>query len=243
MGVKDSSSVNTIPSKLLTRDFHKEIRLIVQYLRENRRKRPDKGAVFRPNKGAVFFGPSGTGKSWASQAVLVDELKDAEVSGKAVVYFDSVANKAFVFGKERNVLIESLTSPNVGDIPELMVRDTVLIYDAMRGAQGSLTCFPCEYIIFSSPNVGNLKNVAGNHGLVRFVCPNWTLEELQLLEHGSGDRFPPEEVESVFERFGGSPRAVVANDTSISETRQENDVRLLLKGVHLWSDRIALSAD
>ena len=78
VGVKDNSSVNTIPSKLLTRDFHKEIRLIVRYLRENRRKRPDKGAVFRPNKGAVFFGPSGTGKSWAAMAVLVDELKLAE---------------------------------------------------------------------------------------------------------------------------------------------------------------------
>lgn len=48
--VKDNSSVSTIPSKLLTRDF-------VQYLRENRRKRPDKGAVYRPNKGAVFLVP------------------------------------------------------------------------------------------------------------------------------------------------------------------------------------------
>ena len=38
VGVKDNSSVNTIPSKLLTRDFHKEIRLILRYLRENQKK-------------------------------------------------------------------------------------------------------------------------------------------------------------------------------------------------------------
>eukprot|EP00981_Chlorochromonas_danica_P010955 scaffold3556_cov254-Ochromonas_danica.AAC.1 len=110
-----------------------------------------------------------------------------------------------------------------------MVRNTVLIYDAVRGAQDPLTSFPCECLIFSSPNAGNFKQVAGNSGLVRFVCPNWTVEELKLLEHGYGDRFPPQEVESRFERFGGSPRAVVANETSISET-QERDASLLLKG-------------
>eukprot|EP01031_Cornospumella_fuschlensis_P029571 gene29571-35696_t len=112
----------------------------------------------------------------------------------------------------------------------------------LRGAQDPLTSFPCECIIFSSPDAGNFKQVAGNSGLVRFVCPNWTVEELQLLEHGYGDRFPPEEVENRFERFGGYPRAVVANETSISES-QEKDATLMLKGVHLWSDRSAMSAD
>ena len=192
----------------------------------------------------MFFGPSGTGKSWAGQAVLVDELKDAEVSGKAVVYFDSLGKRAFVFSKERSVLIERLTSPNVVDIPALKLRDTVLIYDAARGAQDILSSFPCECLIFASPNAGNFKQAARNSGLVRFICPNWTVKELQLLEHGYGDRYPPEEVESRFERFGGSPRAVVANETSISET-QESDARRLLKGVHLWSDlsATAMSAE
>jgi hypothetical protein len=53
--------------------------------------------------------------------------------------------------------------------------------------------------------------MTGRNGLLRFVCPNWNLEEFKLLEHGYGDRSPPEEVESLFERFGGSPRAVIAN--------------------------------
>ena len=60
------------------------------------------------------------------------------------------------------------------DISELMMRDTVLIYDAVRGPQESLKCFPCERLIYSSPNVGDLKLVSHNIGLKRFV---WTVEE------------------------------------------------------------------
>eukprot|EP00981_Chlorochromonas_danica_P010794 scaffold3413_cov189-Ochromonas_danica.AAC.1 len=151
-------TTNEIPSKLLIRSFHNEVKLIIKKLRTDRK-------VKRTTGGAIFFGPSGTGKSWAGEAVLVDELREAEVSGKTVVYFDSAGKRAFVFSKERSVSVEPLTSPNVGDIPELKVRDTVLIYDAVRGAQDPLTSFPCECLIFSSPNAGNFKQVAGNSGL------------------------------------------------------------------------------
>ena len=95
---------NEIPSKLLIRPFHGEIKLILEKLRNDRKKR-------RTTGGAIFFGPSGTGKSWATQAVLVDELKEAQVSGKTVVYFDTTSKKAFVFSKERSVLIKNLCSP------------------------------------------------------------------------------------------------------------------------------------
>jgi hypothetical protein len=232
VGLKEAT--NKIPSKLLMRSFHDEVKLVLQKLRTDRK-------AFSNNGGAIFFGPTGTGKSWASQAVLVDELREAEVTGNSVVYFDSAGKRACVFSKERSVLIEGIGSPTQVVIPELLSRDTVLIYDAVRGAQDPLTCFPCECVIFSSFDVGNFKQVARNSGLVRFVCPNWTVEELQLLEHGYGDRFLPVEVESRFEIFGGSPRAVAVNETSISET-QERDARLLLKGVHLWSDLVAMSA-
>lgn len=104
---------------------------------------------------------------------------------------------------ERNVLIRGIACPDENLIPELMVRDTVLIYDAGRGAQESLTGFPCEYLIFSLPNAGNFKQIAGNNGLVRFVCLNWTLEELQLLEHGNGDRVTPKEVQRISTCCGG----------------------------------------
>jgi hypothetical protein len=229
-------STNAIPSKLMIRAFHGEVKLILKKLRSD-------GKAKGTNGGAILFGPSGTGKSWAGEAVLVDELRDAQVSGKTVVYYDSVEKRAFVFSKERTVLIQPIFSgPNVGDIPELMVRDTVLIYDAARGTQDALTSFPCEYLIFSSPNAGNFKQVADNNGLVRFVCPNWTVEELKMLEHGYGDRFLPQDIESRLERFGGFPRAVVANDGNISETQQK-DASRLLKGVHLWSDLSAMSAD
>lgn len=228
-------TTNEIPSKLLVRSFHGELELIIKKLRDDRKMRRETG-------GAIFFGPSGTGKSWASGAVLIDELKDAEVSGKTVVYFDCTGKRAFVFSKQRSVLIQPISNPNVGDIPELMARDTVLIYDAARGTQESLTCFPCEVLIFSSTYVGNFKNVASNSGLVRFICPNWSVKELQLLAKGYGNRGTAEEVERRFERFGGSPRAVVANEASVSET-QEKDESRLLKGVHLWSDLSAMSVD
>jgi hypothetical protein len=243
VGVKDNSSVNTIPSKLLKRDFHKEIRLIVKYLRENRRKRPDKGAVFRPNKGAVFFGPSGTGKSWAAMAVLIDELKLAEKSGRTVVYFDSVSKCACVFGKHRCVRIKDVSrGPNSTDIPELEEEETLLIYDAMAGSKDELLIFRCEYLIFSSPNAGNYKQAARS-GLLRFICPNWTKEELKELEHGYGDRFPSGEVESRFEQYGGSPRSVVAMDTDSSDD-QLKDAQLLLQGkLSLWSASTALAPD
>lgn len=233
--VSQKESVNDIPSKLFIRSFHSEVKLILEKMRTDCKVR-------RSNGGAIFFGPSGTGKSWASMAVLVDELREAEVLGKTVVYFDSVGKSAYVFSKERSVLIEPLSNPNVADIPELKARETVLIYDAARGAQDSLTGFPCEYLIFSSPNAGDFKRVATNNVLVTFVCPNWTVEELQMLEHGYGDQISSEEVVRRFERFGGSPRAVVVNPPDISET-QERDAGRLLKGVNLWSEPTPMSAD
>ena len=156
---------NVIPSKLLIRTFHSEVKLILQKLRSDRK-------ATQQNGGAIFFGPSGTGKSWTGQAVLVEELKDAEVSGKVFVYFDSAGKRAFVFSKDRNVLISKLTTPNDSDILELKLRDTVLMFDATGGAQEPLGGFPCECLIFSSPNAGNFKQVEGNNGLVRFVCPH-----------------------------------------------------------------------
>lgn len=189
-------TTNEIPSKLLIRAFHSELKLILDKLRTDPK-------VKRTTGGAIFFGPSGTGKSWAGETVLVNELREAEVSDKTVVYVDSAGKRVFVFSKARSVVIRGIASPNEIDIPELMVRDTVLIYDAVRGAQDPLTNFPCKCLIFSSPNAGNFKQVAGNSGLVRFVCPNWTVEELKLLEHGYGDRFNVKEVESRFELFGG----------------------------------------
>ena len=214
VGVKENLSVNTIPSKLLKRKFHMEIGLIVKYLRENRRKRPDEGAEFRPNKGAIFFGPSGTGKSWAAMAVLVDELKLAEKTGRTVVYFDAVSKYAFVFGKHRCVRIEALQGPNSTDIPELAEQENLLIYDASAGNTQELSIFCCEYFIFLSPNAGNYKQAARS-GLLTFICPNWTKEELKELEHGYGDRYTPWEVESHFDRYGGYPRVVVFSDTRL----------------------------
>jgi len=244
VGVKDNTSVNTIPFKLLKRDFHEEISLIVKYLRENRRKRSDKeGAVFRPNKGAIFFGPSGTGKSWSAMAVLKDEVKSAEVTGRTVVYFDSVSKRAYVFGKHRCVCIRGMGGgPNKIDIPELNKEETLLIYDAMAGSKDELLIFRCEYIIFSSPNAGNYKQAARS-GLLRFICPSWSKEELKELEHGYGDRFPKGETENRFEQYGGSPRLVVAMDTDSSD-EQVKDAKLLLQGtLSLSSARSALGPD
>lgn len=226
-------STNRCPDKLLIRSFHMEIKLILKSLRKDRQ-------ITGNNGGAIFFGPAGTGTSWTGQAVLVNELIDAQESGRSVVYFDSGGDRAFVFSVERHVKIEPINRPNVGDIPELANRDTVLIFDAVRGAQDYLPGFPCEYLIFSSPNAGNFRQVADNNALITFVCPNWTLEELKLLEHGYGDRFPPEEIERRYERFGGSPRAVVANDPQISET-QDRDAGHLLKSVYPRSGLSAMS--
>lgn len=233
--VSERETTNRSPSKLLMRSFHREIELILKKLRSERQ-------ITGNNAGAIFFGPSGTGKSWAAMAVLVNELRDAEISGKALVYFDSFGKRALVFSKERSVLIKPVNAPDVGDIPELKVRGTVLIYDASRGASDLLGGFPCEYLVFASPNAGNFRQVGGSIGLERFVCPNWTVRELKMLEHSYGDRFPPEEIERRFERFGGSPRAVVSNNSRISET-QVKDASILLKGVHLWSDLSAMSVE
>jgi hypothetical protein len=236
--VSIKESTNIIPSKLLIRDFHAEIKLILTELRERRK-------AFGNNGGAVFFGPSGTGKSWASMATLVDELLDAfgtkESSHKAVVYFDAYGQRAFVFS-DRNVIIPSISSPNEIAIPELLKKSTVLIYDAVRGAQAPMAGFPCEILIFSSPNAGNFKQLVDNNGLERFVCPNWTKDELRQLAHGYGDLIPPHEVDRRFERFGGSPRAVVANPPSISESKV-SDASIILKGVKLWSDFSAMNED
>eukprot|EP00981_Chlorochromonas_danica_P012194 scaffold4614_cov180-Ochromonas_danica.AAC.1 len=89
-------TTDKIPSKLLIRSFHGEVNMIIKKMMVDREARGNIG-------GAIFFGPSGTGKSWASQAVLVDELRHAKVSaGQAVVYFDSAGKRAFVFSKERS---------------------------------------------------------------------------------------------------------------------------------------------
>eukprot|EP01033_Poteriospumella_lacustris_P018018 gene18018-12918_t len=174
-------------------------------------------------------------------AVLVDELKLAEKTGRTVVYFDSASKSAYVFGKHRCVRIEDVTrGPNSTDIPELRKEETLLIYDAMVGSADELLIFRCEYLIFSSPNAGNYKQAARS-GLLRFICPNWTKEELKELEHGYGDRFPSGEVESRFEQYGGHPRLVVAIDADSSDD-QLRDARLLLRGkISLWSANTALA--
>jgi hypothetical protein len=157
-------------------------------------------------------------------SVLVDELADAQESGKTVVYFDAVGKRAFVFSKDRSMLIGSMISPNVG----------VFIYDAAVGSQDMLTMFCCETLIFASPCAENFKQTAQNNSLIWFACPNWTVEELKLLERGCGDRFPPEEIERRFERFGGSPRSVVVAGRAYSDT-QKSDARALLGSViFLW---------
>ena len=138
--------------------------------------------------------------------------------------------------------IESIVSPNVMDIPELLQRSIVLIYDAVRGTQTPMTGFPYEIFIYASPNAGNFKQLADNNGLERFVCSNWTKIELKALEHGYGDRITPEEVESRFERFGGSPRAVVVNPPNISESIV-SDASIILKGIKDWSDFSAMNED
>jgi hypothetical protein len=230
--------VNIIPSKLLIRDFHSELSLIVAGVRNRRKKMGNNG-------GGVFFGPSGTGKSWASMVILRDELTASfspDGDKRAVVYFDAPGQRTFVFSKDRNVKIEAIESPNVFDIPELLQHSTVLIYDAVRGTKASLTVLPCEIFIFASPNAGNFKQSAENSSLERFVCPNWTKIELKALAHGYGDRIPPEEVEKRFERFGGSPRAVVANSLEISESKVL-DAAIILKGIKPWSDFSAMNED
>jgi hypothetical protein len=236
--VSAKESTNIIPSKLLIRDFHSEIRLIIAELR-NRRKKS------RNNGGGVFFGPSGTGKSWAAMSTLKDELLDSFLPAgnkRTVIYFDAYGQRAFVFSEHRSVKIESISSPNAIAIPELLQRSTVLIYDAVRGAQTPLPGFPCEIFIYASSNAGNFKQLADINGLERFVCPNWTKIELKALEHGYGDRIPPEEVERRFELYGGSPRAVVANPPNISESKV-SDASIILKGIKAWSDFSAMNED
>ena len=89
-----------------------------------------------------------------------------------MIYFDAHGQNAFVFSEQRSVKIVAISSPNVIDMPELIKRNTVLIYDAVRGgAQTSLTGFPCEILIFASPNAGNFKQLADCNGLEIFVLP------------------------------------------------------------------------
>ncbi len=112
-----------IPSKLFIRDFNCELRLVIKELRRLRK-------TLKPNGGAVFFGPSGSiGKSWSSMSVLVDELKDSSSNNlkKSVVYFDATGKKAFVFGKNRNIMLKGRESPNDDAIPELMDKDTTML--------------------------------------------------------------------------------------------------------------------
>ena len=79
IGEKSDYARNTMPSKLLVRDFHKEINLILQLIRASR--------MDRGFGGAIFFGPSGIGKRWSLMSVLIDELKRAEVEKNCVVWF------------------------------------------------------------------------------------------------------------------------------------------------------------
>ena len=106
-----------------------------------------------------------------------------------------------------------------------------------------MTCsYSVEYLIFSCPSAGNYKHAARS-GLLRFICPNLTKEELKELEHGYGDRFPSGEVESRFEQYGGYPRLVVAIDTDSSDD-QLKDAQLLLRGnLSLRSEKTALASD
>jgi hypothetical protein len=236
VSVKESRT-NTIPSKLLIRDFHCEIRLVIKELRRLRE-------TLKPNGGAVFFGPSGIGKSWSSMSVLVDELKDSSSNKKkkSVVYFDATGKKAFVFGKNRNIMLRGRESPNDDEIPELMDKDTLLIYDASKGAQTSLPGLPCEILIFSCPNAGKMVKVADNNGLLRFVCPSWTKAELIALEHGYGDRQSEEQVVQRCGNNGYNPRAVVANPPEMVFCKAE-DAIILLYGVRLWFTTSAMDTN
>ena len=87
-------------------------------------------------------------------AVLVDDLKLAEKTGRTVVYLS-----AYVFGKHRCVRIKYISRcpKNSTDIPELEEEETFLIYDAMAGSKDDLLIFRCEYLIFSCPSAGNYK--------------------------------------------------------------------------------------
>ena len=206
---------NTIPSKLLVRDFHNEVRLILQHLRSNRKR--------IPNRGTVFLGLSDTGKSWTAMSVLVDELKRAETTGHSVVFMDPFGARAFVFSKSRSVVIQDIYRPSVAAMPELEQEDTVLIYDAAPGNTEPLLRYPCEYVIFASPNAGNFKHVARACGLYQFVCPSWSLQELKRLAQGYGDRGSAAKVEQWFQQCGGHPSAVVVNPQPGSGA-QERDV-------------------
>jgi hypothetical protein len=227
--------LNRSPNKLLQREFHSEMILVIE---EVRRKR--KMNMVGSMNGVVFFGPSGTGKSWSSMALLLFELKssfgDANGSQKAVIYFDSVAQCCYIFTKERNVKIEAMVSPNVIAIPELKIHNTVLIYDASRGSGDVLPNFPCEYFIFSSPNAGNYKQVEQNHGLVRMIAPNWSKEELLALAKVMGYHNAEQLIDELYRKYGGSPRAVVTNDADIYEASISDASALIQKistGVHL----------
>ena len=226
VGANDDSNINPIPHKLLRRQFHKELVMIVQYLRENR----------IPNKGGVFFGPSGSGKSWAAMAVLMEELKASETTGRSVVFFEACSGNAFVFGKHRCVCIENMTNgPNCVHIPELRERYALLIYDGIVGGNSRQLCiFPCKYLVFSTPNAGHYKNLL-RYGALSFICPSWTKQELKELEHGYGNRLSTDEMERRFDLYGGSPRSVVAFDPQ-SPDEQLYNVRRLLRGkIHLTS--------
>ena len=90
--VSTKESTNIIPSKLLIRDFHSKIRLIIAELRNQHKKWGNNGV-------AVFFGPSGTGKSWSAMATLKDELLDSfspAGNKRSVIYFDAFGNRAYV---------------------------------------------------------------------------------------------------------------------------------------------------
>jgi hypothetical protein len=230
VGVKESG--NKLNSSLLICDFHAELLLIVDHIAEW--------------GSCVFFGPTGIGKSWASMFLLWTKLK-AE-AGRSTVYFDSGGQRAWAFGQTRCVSIVDITSPNLTDIPELDARNTILIYDAVAGdGQKPLAIFPCSYYMFASPNAGNCKQVASAKGLVRLICPNWTVEMLMHLARRTGTEHTDGEVVRRFELFGGSPRLVVAHnpmvaEQTVQEALQAWDTDLLWHGfpgrVNQWPSKL-----
>jgi hypothetical protein len=208
VGIKETN--NNVPSSLLIRTFHEDMMLIVDQLISNNAG------------GCVFFGPPGIGKSWSAMYLLwklIVRNERLEVDKRqSVIYFDSGGQRAWVFGTDRCVRINGISAPNEVDIPELMNRTAVLMYDAVAGdGQAPLVILPARYIIFASPNAGNCKQVERSKGLARMICPNWTINELQLLAARTSVPLSSEEIQLRYERFGGSPRLVIANDPKVSE--------------------------
>lgn len=215
------STDNPARSKLLQRTFHAELKAILSYLKTE--------IDAKYYKGALFLGPSGIGKSWASMSVLIDELTEAKVTGRSIVYFDATASSAFVFSDRRCVQIKNLDSgPNDVSIPELDDETALLIYDASASSNAVLRRFPCKCYIFSSPNAGKFIKLMAREDLAPFVCPSWTKEELLKLLDCFNIKISSVAFENRFNQFGGAPRYVVS--THVSAARFQ-----LRDGLVQWS--------